>query len=79
MEGDVIFIGEEDDAIGFQLLGAKAIVAKEREAIQRILELIKEREKGVVIANESIKKFANEEEIKEIEESDYPIVLFIPS
>ncbi len=76
----IVFIGERQDALGLQLAGIdKTLSLSGKEALNEVIKLIKNKEYNLIIAEESIKEYADQNEINLINTSVDPLVLLIPS
>ncbi len=76
----MVFIGERQDSLGLQLAGIdKTFTLKGKEALDEVIKLIKSKEYNLIIAEEDIKEYADQNEINIINTSVDPLVLLIPS
>ncbi len=76
----MVFVGERQDALGLRLAGIdKAFSVYGKEALNEVMKLIKSKEYNLIIAEESIKDYADQNEVNMINTSIDPLVLLIPS
>jgi V/A-type H+-transporting ATPase subunit F len=76
----IIFIGDRRDALGLRLAGindSKTLNGK--EALEEVIRLIKSKEYNLIITEENIKQYANQNELMMINSSVDPLVLLIPN
>ncbi|EFD92342.1 MAG: Vacuolar H+transporting two-sector ATPase F subunit [Candidatus Parvarchaeum acidophilus ARMAN-5] len=76
----IVFVGNREDSLGLQLAGIdKVIPASGNKALEEVIKLIKGKEYNLIIAEEDIKEYANQNESNIINTSVDPLVLLIPS
>ncbi len=76
----IVFIGDRRDALGLKLAGIdNSIDLTGKEALNEVIKLIKSKEYNLIIAEESIKGYADQNELSTINLSIDPLVLLIPS
>ncbi len=80
MENDrIAVVGERELALGFKLIGISDVFTAEgNDAVDVVNKVIKEKEYGLVLVSESIKKYINASTAKRFESSLKPLVIFIP-
>jgi vacuolar-type H+-ATPase subunit F/Vma7 len=76
----IIFIGDRRDSLGLKLAGIEnSMELSGKEALNEVIKLIKSKEYNLIIAEESIKDYADQNERNLLDLSVDPLVLFIPS
>ena len=76
----IVFIGDRRDSLGLKLAGIESSMELSgKEALNEVIKLIKSKEYNLIIAEESIKDYADQNERNLLDLSVDPLVLFIPS
>ena len=76
----IVFIGDRRDGLGLKLAGIdNSMDLTGKEALNEVIKLIKNKEYNLIIAEESIKEYADQNELSTINLSVDPLVLLIPS
>lgn len=76
----IVFIGDRRDSLGLKLAGIdNSMYLTGKEALNEVIKLIKSKEYNLIIAEESIKDYADQNEMNTINLSVDPLVLLIPS
>ena len=76
----IVFIGDRRDSLGLKLAGIdNSMDLTGKEALNEVIKLIKSKEYNLIIAEESIKEYADQNELSIINLSVDPLVLLIPS
>jgi vacuolar-type H+-ATPase subunit F/Vma7 len=76
----IVFIGDRRDALGLKLAGIdNSMDLTGKEALNEVIKLIKRKEYNLIIAEENIKDYADQNELSTINLSIDPLVLLIPS
>ncbi|MCL4396777.1 hypothetical protein M1494_00290 [Candidatus Parvarchaeota archaeon] len=76
----IVFVGDRQDALGLKLAGIdNSMDLTGKEALNEVIKLIKSKEYNLIIAEESIKEYADQNELSAINLSVDPLVLLIPS
>ena len=76
----IVFVGDRQDALGLKLAGIdNSMDLTGKEALNEVIKLIKSKEYNLIIAEESIKEYADHNELSAINLSVDPLVLLIPS
>ena len=77
---NIVFVGDRRDSLGLKLVGIdNSMTLAGKDALKEVIKLIKSKEYNLIIAEESIKDFADQDEINAINLSVDPLVLLIPS
>lgn len=81
MEFDrIAVIGEREIALGFKLVGVSDVFMETGEnATRRFAEMLSDKEYGLVIVSESIRKALSKTMLKTAETTLRPLVVFIPA
>ena len=76
----IVLVGDRRDGLGLKLAGIdNSIDLTGKEALNEVIKLIKSKEYNLIIAEESIKEYADQNELSIINLSVDPLVLLIPS
>ena len=76
----IVFVGDRRDGLGLKLAGIdNSIDLTGKEALNEVIKLIKSKEYNLIIAEEDIKDYADQNERNLLDLSVDPLVLFIPS
>ncbi len=76
----MVFVGDRRDALGLRLAGIdNSFNLSGRAAVEEIIKLIKSKEYNLIIAEEDIINYADQNELNNINMSIDPLVLLIPS
>ncbi len=76
----IVFIGDRRDSLGLKLAGIdNSMDLTGKEALNEVIKLIKSKEYNLIIAEEGIKEYADQNELSIINLSVDPLVLLIPS
>lgn len=75
----IAFVTPHDAAFGFRLTGAEHSVASKNELLQKIQEIIRKPDIGLVILDERLTQKRSLEELRNIEKKWQGILLVLPS
>lgn len=75
----IAIIGERELVLGFKLIGINDIYIQEgAQAVNQINLLLEEKQYGIVLVSESIRKYIDNQTARRIDYSLRPLIIFIP-
>ncbi len=73
-------VASRDTVLGLKLAGVSTtVIAEGKEAVDEVMKLAKSKKFNLIIAEESITKYANQSELILINTSTDPLIILIPS
>jgi V/A-type H+-transporting ATPase subunit F len=75
----IVFITPKDAEYGFGLAGVKQYAVSEEDAEETLRKALEEPEAGVIVIDERLTKGINDEEIREMEDKWYGVLLILPA
>ncbi|MGC8608478.1 MAG: V-type ATP synthase subunit F [Thermoplasmata archaeon] len=79
MDKCITVIGEREIVLGFRLLGVtNTIIAEGEKSAEKFMEIFQKPSCSLIIASEDIKDRLSRKDLRAVESSSRPLVVFIP-